>query len=156
MKNHKLSGSLSQPKFHQLLQDGASPVDPCGIGEDNADFLGKLKEAIGGVSGSGEENLGVRVDQVGILVVNVVSVDCIEGGVLMVLSSCFWSYSFSCSFSLKSSVGIFELEREAFLTVWSLLDFSWAYFSLDSPNRYYRRWRMFFLSIVDAKGLYII
>ena len=89
MKNHKFSGSLSQPKFHQLLEDGASPVDPCGVGEDNADFLGELKEAIGGVSRGGEENLGIGVDQVGILVVNVISGDWIEGGVLMVLSSCF-------------------------------------------------------------------
>lgn len=52
------------------MKNGSTPVDPGGIGENDAHFFGELKESIGWISGGGQKKLRVRVDQVGILIID--------------------------------------------------------------------------------------
>lgn len=71
VQNDHIGQVFVQAQADQVLHDVGAPVDALGIGDHDGHLLEELHESVGGVPGGGDQDLGVRVYHVGVLVVHV-------------------------------------------------------------------------------------
>lgn len=70
MKHNKICYSFSQPQLDKFRENCATSIDSGCIRQKNAKFFGKLKQTICWIPAGGEQELGIRVDGICILVVD--------------------------------------------------------------------------------------
>ena len=70
MEQDEVSQILIETELNQILHDIGATIDPFSIGHDDSHLLEKLHESGGRVPGCCDEDLGVRVEQIGILIIN--------------------------------------------------------------------------------------
>lgn len=69
MQKDNIRNPLSQAKLDKFLKHRSTPIDSLRVGQEDGEFLGELEQSVGGVSRSCYQDLRVRIDGIGVLVV---------------------------------------------------------------------------------------
>lgn len=107
MQQHDISEFLPLRCIDNVLKSISTSVEPNTVGKEQIHLFLELHEFGTRSARCGDHNLGFGVPVDIVLVVDVVSDDCVTKTLLIVLSSLLSSFSSSSSLSLKSSVGSF-------------------------------------------------